>query len=105
MESIGLGLKNGRFLTHGSCASASEVHEWDMLISVLYPLERSAVVRSGQDPSRKFVNADNYLMHHLRGPLSSRELVVLISFVSHRIQMTVNINFGEERPILHLALF
>ena len=58
MESIGLELKNGRFLTHGSCASASEVHEWDMLISVLYPLERSAVVRSGQDPSRKFVNAD-----------------------------------------------
>ena len=44
-------------------------------------------------------------MHHLRGPLSSRELVVLISFVSHTMQMTVNINFEEERLILHLALF
>ena len=31
------------------------------------------------------------LMHRLRGPLSSRELVGLISVISHRMQMTVNI--------------
>ena len=31
------------------------------------------------------------LMHRLRGPLSYRELVGLISVISHRMQMTVNI--------------
>ena len=31
----GFRIKSGRCLTYGSCASVNEVHEWDMLISML----------------------------------------------------------------------
>ena len=65
----GFRIKSGRCLTYGSCASVSEVHEWDMLISVLYrPLERSAIVRSGQNPSQTRISHHS----HASSPGSSK---------------------------------